>query len=93
MLWTAPLDWQDFIGIIILLLVKSTISFVEENNTGNAAVALMANIAPRAKVCIKRINVLIFLKMNKENSSLEHVYVNEMILFARSFEMANGADK
>ncbi|MCO5607784.1 hypothetical protein L7F22_061985 [Adiantum nelumboides] len=46
---TAPPDWQDFIGIIILLLVNSTISFVEENSAGNAAAALMANLAPKSK--------------------------------------------
>ncbi|KAE9449253.1 hypothetical protein C3L33_18866, partial [Rhododendron williamsianum] len=42
-------DWQDFIGIIILLLINSTISFVEENNASNAAAALMARLAPKAK--------------------------------------------
>ncbi|XP_073105066.1 plasma membrane ATPase isoform X2 [Elaeis guineensis] len=45
-----PPDWQDFIGIIILLLINSTISFIEENNAGNAAAALMANLAPKTKV-------------------------------------------
>ncbi|XP_058185364.1 plasma membrane ATPase 1-like isoform X1 [Rhododendron vialii] len=45
-----PPDWQDFIGIIILLLINSTISFVEENNASNAAAALMARLAPKAKV-------------------------------------------
>ncbi|KAI5055730.1 hypothetical protein GOP47_0029251 [Adiantum capillus-veneris] len=45
-----PPDWQDFIGIITLLLINSTISFIEENNAGNAAAALMARLAPRAKV-------------------------------------------
>eukprot|EP00246_Nothoceros_aenigmaticus_P007628 TRINITY_DN2157_c0_g2_i1.p1 TRINITY_DN2157_c0_g2~~TRINITY_DN2157_c0_g2_i1.p1 ORF type:complete len:962 (+),score=189.36 TRINITY_DN2157_c0_g2_i1:359-3244(+) len=45
-----PPDWQDFIGIIILLVINSTISFIEENNAGNAAAALMARLAPKAKV-------------------------------------------
>ncbi|KAM6573559.1 hypothetical protein CsatA_017639 [Cannabis sativa] len=45
-----PPDWQDFVGIIILLLINSTISFIEENNAGNAAAALMARLAPKAKV-------------------------------------------
>ena len=45
----AP-DWQDFVGIITLLLINSTISFIEENNAGNAAAALMARLAPKAKV-------------------------------------------
>uniref|UniRef100_A0A0A0KVH3 Plasma membrane ATPase n=1 Tax=Cucumis sativus TaxID=3659 RepID=A0A0A0KVH3_CUCSA len=44
-----PPDWQDFVGIITLLLINSTISFIEENNAGNAAAALMAHLAPKAK--------------------------------------------
>jgi hypothetical protein len=32
-----------------LLLVNSTISFIEENNAGNAAAALMAHLAPRPR--------------------------------------------
>ncbi|KAJ6862016.1 hypothetical protein NC652_038985 [Populus alba x Populus x berolinensis] len=34
-----PPDWQDFVG-----------SFIEENNAGNAAAALMAGLAPKTKV-------------------------------------------
>ncbi|GJW84331.1 plasma membrane ATPase 1-like protein, partial [Tanacetum coccineum] len=45
-----PADYHDFGGILILLLINSTISFVEENNAGNAAAALMARLAPKAKV-------------------------------------------
>ncbi|KAK8710191.1 hypothetical protein V6N13_145528 [Hibiscus sabdariffa] len=45
-----PPDWQDFVGIITLLIINSTISFIEENNAGNAAAALMAHLAPKAKV-------------------------------------------
>ncbi|KAL1340369.1 hypothetical protein HN51_026765 [Arachis hypogaea] len=45
-----PPDWPDFVGIIVLLLINSTISFIEENNAGNAAAALMAGLAPKAKV-------------------------------------------
>ncbi|CAK9226258.1 unnamed protein product [Sphagnum troendelagicum] len=45
-----PPDWEDFLGIIVLLLVNSTISFIEENNAGNAAAALMAHLAPKTKV-------------------------------------------
>ncbi|KAH1240397.1 Plasma membrane ATPase [Glycine max] len=37
-----PPDWQDFVGILALLVINSTISFIEENNAGNAAAALMA---------------------------------------------------
>ncbi|PKA49465.1 Plasma membrane ATPase 4 [Apostasia shenzhenica] len=43
-------DWQDFIGIVVLLVINSTISFIEENNAGNAAAALMARLAPKTKV-------------------------------------------
>ncbi|KAK6153767.1 hypothetical protein DH2020_013406 [Rehmannia glutinosa] len=45
-----PPDWQDFVGILALLIINSTISFVEENNAGNAAAALMAGLAPKTKV-------------------------------------------
>ncbi|XP_052174511.1 plasma membrane ATPase 4-like [Diospyros lotus] len=45
-----PPDWQDFVGIVVLLIINSTISFVEENNAGNAAAALMAGLAPKTKV-------------------------------------------
>ncbi|CAK9258522.1 unnamed protein product [Sphagnum jensenii] len=45
-----PPDWEDFLGILVLLLVNSTISFIEENNAGNAAAALMAHLAPKTKV-------------------------------------------
>ncbi|KAF2603083.1 hypothetical protein F2Q70_00026472 [Brassica cretica] len=45
-----PPDYHDFVGIVVLLLINSTISFVEENNAGNAAAALMAQLAPKAKV-------------------------------------------
>lgn len=47
-----PPDWQDFVGIVILLVINSTISFWEENNAGNAAAALMAGLAPKTKVYI-----------------------------------------
>ncbi|KAF3451936.1 hypothetical protein FNV43_RR08032 [Rhamnella rubrinervis] len=43
-------DWQDFVGILCLLIINSTISFIEENNAGNAAAALMAHLAPKTKV-------------------------------------------
>ncbi|TKY64610.1 ATPase 9 [Spatholobus suberectus] len=45
-----PPDWQDFVGILALLVINSTISFIEENNAGNAAAALMAGLAPKTKV-------------------------------------------
>ena len=46
----APPDWEDFVGIMVLLVINSTISFIEENNAGNAAAALMAKLAPKTKV-------------------------------------------
>ncbi|KAL0756923.1 hypothetical protein Bca101_094591 [Brassica carinata] len=45
-----PPDWEDFVGIVGLLFINSTISFIEENNAGNAAAALMAGLACRTKV-------------------------------------------
>ncbi|WVZ94375.1 hypothetical protein U9M48_040274 [Paspalum notatum var. saurae] len=45
-----PPDWQDFVGIVVLLILNSTISYIEETSAGSAAQALMANLAPRAKV-------------------------------------------
>ncbi|KAL9386551.1 hypothetical protein Peur_019675 [Populus x canadensis] len=45
-----PPDWQDFVGIVVLLLINSTISFLEENSAGNAAAALMAGLALKTKV-------------------------------------------
>ncbi|XP_057734606.1 ubiquitin receptor RAD23d-like [Arachis stenosperma] len=52
-----PPDWQDFVGIITLLVINSTISFIEENNAGNAAAALMARLAPKAKVADVKRNI------------------------------------
>ncbi|KAE8661840.1 Plasma membrane ATPase 1 [Hibiscus syriacus] len=42
-------DYHDLLGILGLLVINSTISFIEENNAGNAAAALMARLAPKAK--------------------------------------------
>jgi H+-transporting ATPase len=43
-------DWEDFVGIILLLLINATIGYIEERNAGNAVKALMDALAPRAKV-------------------------------------------
>ncbi|XP_010531892.1 PREDICTED: ATPase 10, plasma membrane-type isoform X2 [Tarenaya hassleriana] len=43
-------DWEDFVGIVCLLLINATISFIEENNAGNAAAALMAHLALKTRV-------------------------------------------
>lgn len=45
-----PPDWEDFLGIILLLLVNATIGFIEQRNAGNAVKALMESLAPEAKV-------------------------------------------
>ncbi|KAK8612660.1 hypothetical protein V6N13_092771 [Hibiscus sabdariffa] len=45
-----PPNWQDFVGIDCLLVINSTISFIEENNVGNVVVALMIGLAPKTKV-------------------------------------------
>ncbi|KAG1851979.1 hypothetical protein F4604DRAFT_1933913 [Suillus subluteus] len=45
-----PPDWEDFIGIVLLLFVNSAIGFYEERNAGNAVKALMDSLAPKAKV-------------------------------------------
>ena len=44
-----PPDWQDFIGILLLLLANSIIGFVEQRQAGNAVKALMDSLAPEAK--------------------------------------------
>ncbi|CAO3639838.1 unnamed protein product [Cunninghamella blakesleeana] len=45
-----PPDWEDFIGIILLLLANSIIGFLEERQAGNAVKALMDSLAPECKV-------------------------------------------
>ncbi|KAM0787145.1 hypothetical protein ACM66B_006396 [Microbotryomycetes sp. NB124-2] len=44
-----PPDWQDFVGIVLLLFVNSAIGFYEERSAGNAVKALMESLAPKAK--------------------------------------------
>lgn len=45
----AP-DWQDFFGIILLLLGNSIIGFIEQRKAGSAVKELMKSLAPEAKV-------------------------------------------
>ncbi|KAI1318967.1 plasma membrane H+-ATPase [Mortierella claussenii] len=45
----AP-DWPDFVGIVLLLLANATIGYIEERQAGNAVKALMASLAPQAKI-------------------------------------------
>ncbi|CAF1478081.1 unnamed protein product [Didymodactylos carnosus] len=55
-----PPDWEDFVGIILLLLANSIIGFYEQRNAGNAVKELMKTLAPTAKVVC--FNVLQFTK-------------------------------
>ncbi len=43
------LDWQDFVGIVLLLFINSAIGFYEERNAGNAVKAFMESLAPKAQ--------------------------------------------
>ncbi|KAI0676214.1 plasma membrane H+-transporting ATPase [Trametes maxima] len=45
-----PPDWEDFVGIVALLICNAAIGFYEERNAGNAVKALMDSLAPKAKV-------------------------------------------
>ncbi|KAF9433877.1 plasma membrane H+-ATPase [Entomortierella beljakovae] len=45
-----PPDWQDFVGIVLLLIANSVIGYIEESQAGNAVKALMASLAPQAKI-------------------------------------------
>jgi H+-transporting ATPase len=45
-----PPDWPDFLGIVLLLLLNSTIGYVEEQQAGSAVKALMASLAPECRV-------------------------------------------
>ncbi|KAF9231564.1 plasma membrane H+-transporting ATPase-like protein [Melanogaster broomeanus] len=44
-----PPDWEDFVGIVLLLFINSAIGFYEERNAGNVR-SLRWPIAPKAKV-------------------------------------------
>ena len=47
----GPPDWQDFIGIVLLLFINSALGFYEERNAGNAVKALVdSQLAPKVKV-------------------------------------------
>ncbi|KAI3445302.1 hypothetical protein Pfo_001967 [Paulownia fortunei] len=45
-----PSNWQDNVGIITLLVLNSTMSFLEENISVNVVASLMGHLAPKAKV-------------------------------------------
>ncbi len=51
-IWNIPIGYATrFLGVIILLLVNSTTSFLEENNASNDVATLMAHLAPKTKDC------------------------------------------
>ena len=43
-------DWEDFVGIVLLLFINATLAFLEESQAGNAVAALMGALAPTARV-------------------------------------------
>jgi magnesium-transporting ATPase (P-type) len=45
----AP-DWQDFIGIVFLLLLNASVGYYEESKAGDAVDALMASLSLNASV-------------------------------------------
>ncbi|GKU95610.1 hypothetical protein SLEP1_g8945 [Rubroshorea leprosula] len=57
------INYYDFVVILALLLLNSTISSIGENNAGNAAAALMARLAPKGKVLLDG-------KWNEEDASV-----------------------
>ncbi|CAF1039404.1 unnamed protein product [Didymodactylos carnosus] len=45
-----PPDWEDFLGIVCLLVINSIIGFVEQQRAGNAVKVLMQSLAPESRV-------------------------------------------
>jgi H+-transporting ATPase len=45
-----PPDWQDFVGIVFLLLLNATVGYYEESKAGDAVEALMASLSATAHV-------------------------------------------
>lgn len=45
-------NWVEFMGIIVLLVINSTITFVVAFKAANVAEALISNLAPKTKVGI-----------------------------------------
>lgn len=45
-----PPDWEDFLGIVALLLINASIGYYEESKAGSAVDALKASLAPEATV-------------------------------------------
>lgn len=87
-----PPDWQDFVGIMALLIINSTISFIEENNAGNAAAALMAGLAPKTKVTVLD-NVATIISIRNTLSLCEVVNSYACLIACRFWEMEDGQSK
>lgn len=81
-------DYHDFVGIVVLLIINSSISFIEENNAGNAAAALMASLAPKAKVTLS-LTIILYLLFTYY---FFHFKLFTLI-FNRSFMMVHGMKK
>lgn len=45
-----PPDWQDFVGIVILLILNASLGYWEESQAGNAVAELLKALAPEARV-------------------------------------------
>ncbi|KAK8942303.1 ATPase 11, plasma membrane-type [Platanthera guangdongensis] len=74
-----PPDSQDFMDIITLLVINSTISFIEESNADNAAKALMAHLAPKAKARMNEINIMVlWIPLSRPLASASFDTVKEM---------------
>ncbi|KAE9462429.1 hypothetical protein C3L33_05672, partial [Rhododendron williamsianum] len=72
-----PPDWQDFVGIICLLVINSTISFIEENNAGNAAAALMAGLAPKTKLYLIWKQILTLCNAKEDVKKKVHAIIDK----------------
>jgi H+-transporting ATPase len=45
----SPPDWEDFLGIALLLIINSCVGYYEESQAGDAVAALMDQLAPECK--------------------------------------------
>ncbi|RWR86104.1 Plasma membrane ATPase [Cinnamomum micranthum f. kanehirae] len=63
-------DWEVFMGIVMLLVINSTINFIEENNAQNAAATLMADFSPKtkARAGISEVHFLPFNHLDKRTA-------------------------
>ncbi|KAF7964856.1 hypothetical protein HWV62_2109 [Athelia sp. TMB] len=59
-----PPDWEDFVGIVLLLSINSAIGFYEERNAGNAVKALMDSLLWHPRFDFPPFMVLIIALLN-----------------------------